>query len=51
MADCVLVPQVFASQRFNVNVYNYPHIKEIFDNLKDIPEIKAAFPANQPDAE
>ena len=50
-ADCLLIPQAFASARFNVEISQFKNIKEIVDNLTQLPEFKAAHATAQPDAE
>jgi maleylacetoacetate isomerase len=45
IADCYIVPQISALPRFNIDINQYKHIKEIFDNLSALPEFKAAHAA------
>jgi glutathione S-transferase len=50
LADVLLVPQVgSAVTRFQLDLNNYPTIKGVYENLKDIPEFVAAQPDKQPD--
>lgn len=35
--------------RFKLDLNNYPAVKAVYDNLKDIPEFVAAQPDKQPD--
>ncbi|KAL0489195.1 maleylacetoacetate isomerase GSTZ [Acrasis kona] len=50
LADLCLVPQVYNAKRFNVDMEQFPKIKEINDNLMKIKEFIEAHPDNQPDA-
>ena len=50
MADCCLVPQVFnASQRWGVDLADYPTITAIEARLSQLEPFVKASPANQPD--
>lgn len=52
LADCFLIPQLrSAIMRFKINIDDYPNVKAVYDNLKDIPEFVKAYPENQPDFE
>jgi maleylpyruvate isomerase len=51
IADCLLVPQVFNAQRYNIDVSVYPNIARINAQCVKIPAFVAAHPSNQPDAE
>ncbi len=50
IADLFLVPQVFASKRFNVNLDEYDRVNRIYQELKNIPEFDRAHPFRQPDS-
>ena len=50
-ADCCIIPQVFASARFEVDISQFKNIKEINDALSALPEFKAAHATAQPDSE
>lgn len=50
-ADCLLIPQVFASKRFGVDVTKFPNIVRISENCDKLEPFKAAHPSKQPDAE
>lgn len=50
-ADCLLVPQVFASKRFGVDVTKFPTIVRVAENCETLEAFKAAHPSKQPDAE
>jgi maleylpyruvate isomerase len=51
LADCCLVPQVFAAQRFAVDLTPYPTIMRIHANCAALPAFQQAHPSQQPDAE
>lgn len=39
MADLFVYPTIYgADVSYHVNVNDYPHIKHVTDNLKDLPE-------------
>jgi maleylpyruvate isomerase len=50
MADCCLVPQLYAAQRFGVDVANYPRLALIAENCGHLPAFQHAHPSKQPDA-
>ena len=50
MADCCLVPQMYAAERFGVNATQYPRLALIWENCHRLPAIAAAHPSKQPDA-
>jgi maleylpyruvate isomerase len=51
LADCCLVPQLFAAQRFNVDLAPYPTLRAIDAACAQLPAFADAHPALQPDAE
>jgi len=51
IADCVLVPQVFNSARFSIDLAPYPTIMRIDAACRALPAFIAAHPSQQPDAE
>ncbi len=51
MADCALVPQMFSAARFGVDTSAYPTLRAIHAACEELPEIAAAHPALQVDAE
>jgi maleylpyruvate isomerase len=51
LADCCLVPQLFAAQRFNVDLGPYPTLRAIDAACAQLPAFADAHPARQPDAE
>lgn len=50
MADCLLVPQIFNGQRFNVNLDGLPRTMAAFDACMQHKAFQDAQPANCPDA-
>lgn len=50
LADCLLVPQMYAAERFAADVKKFPRLKIIADQLRLRPEFIAAHPDHQPDA-
>jgi len=50
MADCCLVPQMFAAQRFGVEPTRYPRLALIWENCNNLPAFAAAHPSKQIDA-
>jgi maleylpyruvate isomerase len=50
MADCCLVPQMFAAERFGVDPTHYPRLALIWENCNHLPAFAAAHPTKQIDA-
>jgi maleylacetoacetate isomerase len=50
MADCCLVPQMFAADRFGVPATKYPRLALIAENCNHLPAFQHAHPAKQTDA-
>jgi len=50
MADCCLVPQMFAAERFGVDPTGYPRLALIWENCNHMPAFAAAHPSKQIDA-
>jgi maleylpyruvate isomerase len=50
MADCCLVPQMFAAERFGVDPTTYPRLALIWENCNQMPAFAAAHPSKQIDA-
>ena len=50
MADCCLVPQMFAAERFGVDPTSYPRLALIWENCNQMPAFAAAHPSKQIDA-
>jgi maleylpyruvate isomerase len=51
MADCCLVPQLFAARRFGMDLAPYPTLRAIEAACEALPAFQLAHPARQPDAE
>ena len=51
LADICLVPQVFNSQRFGVDMTRYPTLARIHENCMRLPAFADQAPERQPDAE
>lgn len=50
LADACLLPQVYSSRRFQVNLEAFPIIKRVSDTLYQLPSFVRAHPEYQPDA-
>jgi maleylpyruvate isomerase len=50
MADCCLMPQLFAASRFGIEVTRYPRLALIAENCAALSAFQHAHPAKQPDA-
>ncbi|HEX6636082.1 MAG TPA: maleylacetoacetate isomerase [Steroidobacteraceae bacterium] len=50
MADCCLVPQMYAAQRFGVEPARYPRLALIWENCNHLAAFAAAHPSKQIDA-
>ena len=51
LADICLVPQVFNSRRYNLDLAPYPTITRIFEACMALPAFDSAQPSRQPDFE
>lgn len=51
LADCTLVPQIFAAQRFACDMAKFPRLAAIAAHCETLPAFQRAHPARQPDAE
>ena len=51
LADCYLVPQVYAAERFSVDLSSYPSLCAAADRARALPAFLAAHPDRQPDAD
>ena len=51
MADCCLVPQMYAAQRFGVEPSRYPRLALIWENCNHLSAFAAAHPSKQIDAQ
>ena len=50
MADCCLVPQMYAAERFGVPATRYPRLALIAENCSHLAAFQHAHPSKQPDA-
>jgi len=50
IADCCLVPQMFAAQRFGIETSGFKKMNEIYERCQKHPAFEKAHPLNQPDA-
>ncbi|MEG3163219.1 maleylacetoacetate isomerase [Sphingomonas sp. PB2P19] len=50
IADCCLVPQVYAAERFAVDLTPYPRLMAAANAARALPAFQAAHPDRQPDA-
>jgi maleylacetoacetate isomerase len=50
MADCCLVPQMYAASRFGVEATRYPRLALILENCNALSAFQHAHPSKQPDA-
>jgi maleylpyruvate isomerase len=51
LADCCLVPQLFAAERFEVDVAAFPRLLAAAENARELDAVRQAAPALQPDAD
>ena len=51
LADCLLVPQVYSAQRYDVDLAPYPAIRAVAARCAEHPAFQAAHPDRQPDAQ
>ncbi|HUD30645.1 MAG TPA: maleylacetoacetate isomerase [Novosphingobium sp.] len=51
LADCYLVPQLYAAERFGVDLSPYPALVAAGEAMRALPEVEAAHPSRQPDAD
>jgi maleylpyruvate isomerase len=51
MADCCLVPQLFAASRFGLDLTSFPTLRAIDAACQELPAFQQAHPAHQPDSE
>jgi maleylpyruvate isomerase len=51
LADCCLVPQLFAAERFNVDVASFPRLVAAVANARELEAVRLSDPALQPDAD
>ena len=51
LADCYMVPQVYAAERFGVDLQPYPLIREVTDRCRALEPFARAHPDRQPGAD
>lgn len=51
LADCCLVPQVYAARRFGGDLGRYPRLVALAERLEQLPAFAGAHPSQQPDAQ
>ena len=51
LADCCLVPQLYSAARFGVDLAPYPRIVAAGEAARTLPQVAAAHPDRQPDAD
>lgn len=51
MAECCLVPQMYAARRFRCDLKKFPRLAEVSSRCEALPAFTAAHPDQQPDAE
>jgi maleylacetoacetate isomerase/maleylpyruvate isomerase len=49
LADCCIVPQVWSSSRFRVDLTPYPALRGVYERAAEHPAFVAAHPERQPD--
>ncbi len=49
LADVYLIPQLYAAERFNVSLQEYPRIRRVAALVAGHPAFQQAHPAKQPD--
>jgi maleylacetoacetate isomerase len=50
MADCCLIPQIWSSSRFKIDLEPFPAIRAVYEQAAGHPAFIAAHPERQPDA-
>jgi len=50
IADCLLIPQVYSAERYEVDLSPYPAIRAVAARCAEHPAFQAAHPDRQPDA-
>lgn len=51
LIECYLVPQLYSAERFDVDVSPYPRLLAAANAARALPEVAAAHPDRQPDAD
>lgn len=50
LADCLLIPQVYAAARYDLDMSSWPALKAVAERASGHPAFEAAHPRNQPGA-
>ena len=50
IADCCLIPQIWSSNRFDVDLAPYPALRAVYERAGEHAAFQAAHPERQPDA-
>jgi maleylacetoacetate isomerase/maleylpyruvate isomerase len=50
IADCCLIPQIWSSSRFGVDLAPFPALRAVYERAAEHPAFQAAHPERQPDA-
>jgi maleylacetoacetate isomerase/maleylpyruvate isomerase len=50
LADCLLIPQLYSAERYEVDLTSYPAIRAVAQRCAEHPAFQAAHPDRQPDA-
>ncbi|WP_454885562.1 maleylacetoacetate isomerase [Sphingomonas oryzagri] len=51
LVECYLVPQLYSAERFSIDVSPYPRLLAVANAARALPEVEAAHPDRQPDAD
>lgn len=51
LADCLLVPQIYAAERFGCEASRYPRLAQVAARCMELPAFQRAHPDQQPDAQ
>lgn len=51
LADCCLVPQIYAAKRFKADLDRYPRLVALSERLEQLPAFAGAHPSKQADAQ
>jgi maleylpyruvate isomerase len=51
LVDCYVVPQLYSAERFSVDLSPYPRLLVAANAARALPEVEAAHPDRQPDAD
>jgi len=51
LTDCCIVPQLFAAERFEVDVSSFPRLRAVAEHARQLEAFSRAAPSAQPDAD